>query len=76
VTAGPLPGLGLFSANPTVLWRQRGDLRLDQARRSRQATVVTVALPAQKLGGATGYAQLVQPSGQVLRSDAVGPGLP
>jgi two-component system, OmpR family, sensor histidine kinase MprB len=41
-----------------------------------QATVVTVALPAQKLGGATGYAQLVQPSGQVLRSDAVGPGLP
>jgi two-component system, OmpR family, sensor histidine kinase MprB len=35
-----------------------------------------VVLPAQKLGGATGYAQLVEPGGQVLRSDGTGAGLP
>jgi two-component system sensor histidine kinase MprB len=37
---------------------------------------VKVVLPAQKLGGATGYAQLVEPGGQVLRSDGGGAGLP
>lgn len=39
---------------------------------------VRVVLPAQKLGGATGYAQLVAPNGVVLRSDGTrrGPGLP
>ena len=76
VTAGPLPGLGLFSANPTVLSANAAIFASTKRGAGRQATVVTVALPAQKLGGATGYAQLVQPSGQVLRSDAVGPGLP
>jgi two-component system, OmpR family, sensor histidine kinase MprB len=35
-----------------------------------------VVLPPQKLGGATGYAQLVEPGGQVLRSDGGGAGLP
>ncbi|HEX4186751.1 MAG TPA: HAMP domain-containing sensor histidine kinase [Solirubrobacteraceae bacterium] len=37
---------------------------------------VRVVLPPQKLGGATGYAQLVEPGGQVLRSDGGGTGLP
>jgi two-component system sensor histidine kinase MprB len=35
-----------------------------------------VVLPPQKLGGATGYAQLVEPGGQVLRSVGGGAGLP
>ena len=38
--------------------------------------VVRVVLPAQKLGGATGYAQLVQPGLGVLRSDPRSRGLP
>jgi two-component system sensor histidine kinase MprB len=39
-------------------------------------TSVKVVLPTQQLGGATGYAQLVQPGHQVLRSDRSGSGLP
>jgi two-component system sensor histidine kinase MprB len=41
-------------------------------------TTTKLVLPTQKLGGATGYAQLVQSNGQVLRSDGVsaGAGLP
>jgi two-component system sensor histidine kinase MprB len=38
-------------------------------------TIVRVVLPAQKLGGATGYAQLVQPGVGVLRSDPRSKGL-
>jgi two-component system sensor histidine kinase MprB len=37
---------------------------------------VRVVLPPQKLGGATGYAQLVEQGGQVLRSEGGGAGLP
>jgi two-component system, OmpR family, sensor histidine kinase MprB len=35
-----------------------------------------IVLPAQKLGGATGYAQLFQANGDVLRSEHTGFGLP
>jgi two-component system sensor histidine kinase MprB len=76
VTSGPLPGLGLFAGNTAVLGANAAIFSSTQHDSGHQATVVTVTLPAQKLGGATGYAQLVQPGGQVLRSDAVGPGLP
>jgi two-component system sensor histidine kinase MprB len=37
---------------------------------------VKVVLPAPRLGGAPGYAQLVQPGHRVLRSDGAGSGLP
>jgi two-component system sensor histidine kinase MprB len=37
---------------------------------------IRIQLPTQKLGGATGYAQLVQPGGQVLGSGGSGSGLP
>ena len=39
-------------------------------------SVMRLVLPTQKLGGATGYAQLVQANGQILRSGANGSGLP
>jgi two-component system, OmpR family, sensor histidine kinase MprB len=76
VTSGPLPGLSLFAGDTAVLGANAAIFSSARRDSGRQATVVTVTLPAQKLGGATGYAQLVQPGGQVLRSDAVGPGLP
>jgi two-component system, OmpR family, sensor histidine kinase MprB len=76
VTSGPLTGLGLSAATPSVLGSNAAIFVSSKRGAGGQATIVTVALPAQKLGGATGYAQLVQPGGQVLRSDAVGPGLP
>jgi two-component system sensor histidine kinase MprB len=40
------------------------------------SSYVRLVLPAQQLGGATGFAQLVQPGGRVLRSDRTGAGLP
>jgi two-component system sensor histidine kinase MprB len=62
----PSPGfglsLGLLGPAPT-------------SERGRHASV-KVVLPPQKLGGATGYAQLVEPGGQVLRSDGIGAPLP
>jgi len=63
-TPSPGFGLGVGLLNPTPL-PQKG---------SRAA--VKVVLPAQKLGGATGYAQLAEPGGRVLRSDGGGAGLP
>jgi two-component system sensor histidine kinase MprB len=75
VSTGPLRDLGLFTTNPAVLGANAAIFG-STAPGGRQATVVTVALPPQGLGGATGYAQLVQPGGQVLRSEALGPGLP
>jgi two-component system, OmpR family, sensor histidine kinase MprB len=76
VTAGPAGNLGLLSAGPEALAGNAAIFGSTRRGPGAKATVVTVALPAQKLGGATGYAQLVQPNGQVLRSDAVGPALP
>jgi two-component system, OmpR family, sensor histidine kinase MprB len=38
--------------------------------------VAKLVLPPQKLGGATGYAQLIQPDGSVLRSESRGTLLP
>jgi two-component system, OmpR family, sensor histidine kinase MprB len=70
----PLPGFGPLgaaelTAHPALLATTRlGD--------DGRKTFVRVVLPAQKLGGATGYAQLVQSNGQVLRSDGTGSGLP
>jgi two-component system sensor histidine kinase MprB len=63
-TPSPGFGLGVGLLNPTPL-PQKGS-----------HAAVKVVLPAQKLGGATGYAQLVEPGGQVLRSDGGGAGLP
>jgi two-component system sensor histidine kinase MprB len=40
------------------------------------ANSVRVVLPTPQLGGARGYAQLVQPGRQVVRSDGTGSGLP
>jgi two-component system sensor histidine kinase MprB len=37
---------------------------------------VKIVLPVPKLGGASGYAQLLRPDGNVLRSGEPGPGLP
>src|SRR2546425_863075 len=39
-------------------------------------TGVRIVLPAPKLGGPAGYAQLLTAEGNVLRSGEVGPGLP
>ncbi|MHB8235370.1 MAG: HAMP domain-containing sensor histidine kinase [Solirubrobacteraceae bacterium] len=76
VTVGPVGDLGLFAPGPDALAGNAAIFGSKQGGPGAKATVVTVALPAQKLGGATGYAQLVQPNGQVLRSDAAGPSLP
>ncbi|HWX75657.1 MAG TPA: HAMP domain-containing sensor histidine kinase, partial [Solirubrobacteraceae bacterium] len=43
---------------------------------SSSAELVNVVLPAAKLGGASGYAQLLRPDGNVLRSQGPGAGLP
>ncbi len=55
-------GVGLLSPSPTS--EKNGHAALK------------VVLPPQKLGGATGYAQLAEPGVQVLRSDGGGAGLP
>jgi two-component system sensor histidine kinase MprB len=39
-------------------------------------SAVRIVLPPAKLGGAQGYAQLLTPDGNVLRSGELGPGLP
>jgi two-component system sensor histidine kinase MprB len=39
-------------------------------------SAVRIVLPPAKLGGAQGYAQLLTPAGDVLRSGELGPGLP
>jgi two-component system, OmpR family, sensor histidine kinase MprB len=77
-TTGPVGGLGSARAGPNlpVLGGNAEISSSPKQGAGGQVSVVTVALPAQNLGGATGYAQLVQPGGQVLRSDAAGPGLP
>jgi two-component system sensor histidine kinase MprB len=61
------PGLGLVSAGPGTLGAKTS------ARRGK--TAVRVVLPSPKLGGSTGYAQLVQPDGHVLRSEGKVAGL-
>jgi two-component system sensor histidine kinase MprB len=74
--SGPSPASGLsllgdpnlLTANPELL----ASLPLGS---TAGRTAVKVVIPAQKLGGAPGYAQLVQSDGQVLRSDGSGPGL-
>ncbi len=67
---GALPaGLAVFSTDPALL----GTLA---SRAGGRNTFLRVVLPPQKLGGATGYAQLVQPNGAVLRSEGRGNGLP
>jgi HAMP domain-containing protein len=76
LTGGPAPGLGPLAASGLALGPNAEIFTSPKGGAGGEATVVTVALPPQNLGGATGYAQLVQPSGQVLRSDGVGPGLP
>ncbi len=55
------PGIGLLGTAPLT-------------KGSRAAP--RVVLPAQTLGGPTGYAQLVEPGGQVVRSDGTGAALP
>jgi two-component system, OmpR family, sensor histidine kinase MprB len=74
--SGSVVGPGPLATGPAVIGGNAEFLSSSKPGAGGQVSVVTVALPAQKLGGATGYAQLVQPGGQVLRSDAVGPGLP
>jgi two-component system, OmpR family, sensor histidine kinase MprB len=63
-TSSPGFGVGVGLLNPTPLPKEGSHAALK------------VVLPVQKLGGATGYAQLVEPGGQVLRSDGTGAGLP
>jgi two-component system, OmpR family, sensor histidine kinase MprB len=76
VTSGSVVASGPLTASPDAIGGNAEVFSSTKRGTGGQATVVTVALPAQKLGGATGYAQLVQPGGQVLRSDLAGPGLP
>jgi two-component system sensor histidine kinase MprB len=63
-TPSPGFGVGVGLLSPTPLHKKGSHAALK------------VVLPPQKLGGATGYAQLVEPGGQVLRSDGTGAGLP
>jgi len=65
-------GLKLLESNPSMLPGGRLPLAPIGGNAHGRTTGVRVVLPTQKLGGATGYAQLVQSDGQVLSSD--GPG--
>jgi two-component system sensor histidine kinase MprB len=67
--AGPQDGAALVGSGVTV--RATGSGPAGAAGSS-----VKVFLPTPQLGGARGYAQLVQPGRQVLRSDGTGSGLP
>jgi two-component system sensor histidine kinase MprB len=72
----PSSGLKLLEPGPNVL--AAGPMppgALPRGAHARQ-TAIRIQLPDQKLGGATGYAQLVQPDGQVLGSGGSGSGLP
>jgi two-component system sensor histidine kinase MprB len=64
---GPLPG-------PASNLRFLGVVR--QHPGGKDASAVKIVLPSTGFGGATGYAQLVQIGGPVLRSVEGGPGLP
>jgi two-component system sensor histidine kinase MprB len=63
------PDLSLLAAGPV----QFGSIKGGPGDRS---TALRIALPTKTLGGATGYAQLVQPNGEVLGSGSPGSGLP
>jgi two-component system sensor histidine kinase MprB len=75
---GALPGSSApfpFATGSLARGAALYSVRLDSHGRP---TMTRLVLPAQRLGGATGYAQLVLTDGQVLRSDgaSVGAGLP
>jgi two-component system, OmpR family, sensor histidine kinase MprB len=77
-STAPVPpaGLALLGGGPNRLGAGLG--LFSSVRRSRDGTVtaVSVVLPPQAFGGASGYAQLVQAGGQVLRSGGPGRALP
>jgi two-component system sensor histidine kinase MprB len=75
VSTGGDPDLGVLAGASGVMGRVTAPVgSLPPGAKGR--TAVQVVLPAQRLGGATGFAQLVQSNGRVLRSNAAGPGLP
>jgi two-component system sensor histidine kinase MprB len=74
-TGVPPPGTPLQTPSPGFGFSAGRLSPAPTSERGRHAAV-KVVLPPQKLGGATGYAQLVEPGGQVLRSDGGGAGLP
>jgi two-component system, OmpR family, sensor histidine kinase MprB len=74
-TGVPPPGTPLQTPSPGFGFSMGQLSPVPTSERGRHATV-KVVLPPQKLGGATGYAQLVEPGGQVLRSDGTGAPLP
>jgi two-component system sensor histidine kinase MprB len=74
LSAGPVPDPGLLAAGSAEL--SRSVVRAAPIGGKGRTTTAKVVLPAQALGGATGFAQLVQDDGQVLRSNGTGPGLP
>jgi two-component system sensor histidine kinase MprB len=76
VPVGPVPGLSLLGSGPAILSTSAATPAPGTRGGATRTTTVKVVLPTQTLGGATGYAQLVQPNGQVLRSSGAGPGLP
>src|SRR5262249_20018054 len=53
-----------------------GVARPTHAPKAASLSAVRIVLPPAKLGGAQGYAQLLTPDGNVLRSGELGPGLP
>ena len=64
------------AAAPTAPEANLGFLSVIKAGRGGAASAFKVVVPTMGFGGATGYAQLVQVNGQVLRSDAGARGLP
>jgi two-component system sensor histidine kinase MprB len=76
VSRGPLPAPGLLATGSSAIGADPSLLGYAVRGPGGRETVVKVVLPAQKVGGAAGYAQLVQPGGRMLRSASSGPGLP
>ncbi|HWW91503.1 MAG TPA: HAMP domain-containing sensor histidine kinase [Solirubrobacteraceae bacterium] len=74
LSAGPTPDLGLLAAGSAELGRSV--VRAAPIAGQRRTTTAKLVLPAPALGAATGFAQLVQGDGHVLRSNATGPRLP
>jgi len=72
----PSSGAKLLEPVPTVLTASPAPPGALPPGADARQTAIRIQLPNQKLGGATGYAQLVQPDGQVLGSGGSGSGLP